>query len=251
MSYCTIEEAWGSNFGNDVNTRRSNRSSKNKKCNDNSTKNRNIKQELDNFPIFTQKVFSETRDPNSLNSNAFNKNGKKYVKRPITRQEDIVQTEMQRPESEVVYNYESESDGEYNEEEFNYLKTPIMSEKTPYNTLGEEVNRRPTYAVMNEEEQYKPRIKTQEEYTRKQYPVYKNMSELEEDEIMQEGYDRRRRMNEEENTSMDDYNYKLDIFLYIFSGIILIFIMDTFVRIGMSINMKRLRSAPDYILTNK
>ena len=59
-------------------------------------------------------------------------------------------------------------------------------------------------------------------------------------------------MSEEENTSMDDYTYKLDIFLYIFSGIILIFIMDTFVRIGMSINMKRLRSAPpDYILTNK
>ena len=51
---------------------------------------------------------------------------------------------------------------------------------------------------------------------------------------------------------MDDYNYKLDIFLYIFSGIILIFIMDTFVRIGMTINSRRaLRPpAPEYILTN-
>jgi len=41
-------------------------------------------------------------------------------------------------------------------------------------------------------------------------------------------------------TSMDDYNYKLDIFLYIFSGITLIFIMDTFVKMGMAINMKKL-----------
>ena len=46
MSYCTIEEAWGSNFNERKSKKSSNRKDK-----------LNVNNDIHNFPVFTQKIF--------------------------------------------------------------------------------------------------------------------------------------------------------------------------------------------------
>ena len=248
MSYCTIEEAWGSNFGE--RTKRQTSGRKDKKL-QSSNKYRSIKH-LDNFPIFTQNVFSETNDA-KMGNNSYNRNSRKMKPKNCVvnrEQYDNMDEEIEPPvqtEMQNNYNYDSEADEEYSAEEFNYLKTPIMNQESEmkYNKLNEEVNNK----LGEEEYEY------EYEYEEELKPInkVKNTEEVR-NKIKERNEPNRYHNNSEEEyrTSMDDYNYKLDIFLYIFSGIILIFIMDTFVRIGMTINSRRtLRPpAPEYILTN-
>jgi len=302
MSYCTIEEAWGSNFNERKSKKSSNRKDK-----------LNVNNDIHNFPVFTQKIFSENSEANnqygcSTNSNRNrNRNRKmipqqqetpmqqyqipisqhhmptmppnmqmphhhqmqvpmptmppmqKQMQMPAMQQQNSQMQEMQEMQRqqmelpvqiEMHNNETSDNEDEYTEEEFNYLKSPIMnneytsSEDLDFNYLNTTPQQvmpmmppPPPQPMMQQPMMQQPMM---------QQPMMQQPM-MQQPMMQQQAYQMPK--EEEFKTSMDEYNYKLDLFLYIFSGIILIFIMDTFVRIGMTINAKKM-SHPDYILTN-